>query len=146
MGREVTLLAVSVIALVLFISVGLFFGFWAQDKKVVSTSYSVNSIHLDYMHAQTCGYCQYTKRELEVAVGQLQPYVSLSVWNESLRGQDSATTAIYQKYKNESLFGGFPTIVANGEDMLVGKRNSYEIKRWICSHFENEPPECIESK
>lgn len=142
MGREVTLLAASTIALVAFIVVGLLFGIWAQDKEGDIEVYTAQAIHIDYMHAEWCEYCIYTKNELEAVVLELEPSVNLVVWDEKNRENDVLTSELYEKYKSEELFGGFPTIVADEKNMLVGKRDRVEIKEWICSQFENKPKQC----
>ena len=143
MGRDVALLAASILALVAFISVGVMFGFWAQgngEHRVALAS--VQTVHLDYMHAGWCEYCALTRSDLEAVASELSPRVSLAVWDEARMESDARTRETYERFIGDGLFGGYPTIVANSENMLVGQRSRAEIKEWVCSQFEEKPAQC----
>jgi len=141
------ILAFWVVALVLYIVVGLIFGLivFSTDKQTVQ-KVATQTIYLDYMYADWCEYCPQTSKDLQEVVSEFSDSVQLRFWNEAQRTEDVTTNELYQKYKKEQLFGGFPTIVANEKQMLVGARNKEQIKMWICEQFEQDkrPIQCKE--
>ncbi|PIT84570.1 hypothetical protein COU37_02730 [Candidatus Micrarchaeota archaeon CG10_big_fil_rev_8_21_14_0_10_45_29] len=139
MRRVDLLLFVSCFVLLIIIAAALVHkeGEYARERRG-------DVVHLDFMHANWCGYCINTRADVE-AIAKEIPGVSISVWDEALREEDEATGEIYLKFKQEGLFGGFPTLVASGKkgrEMLVGKREKQEVKEWVCSKFEKMPKEC----
>jgi len=145
MSRDAALLSAFTLVLVGFVIVGILLGFWNQTGgSAVETPASSEIVRLDYMHASWCQYCAGTKEDLETIAFELYPNVELLIWDEANRESDEPTREIYDKYKKEGLFGGYPTIVANEKHTLVGKTEKEEMKSWICTIFENKPDNCIE--
>ena len=144
MGREAALLAAFTFALVAFISVGILVDLMSWDKRGLAVAATAQTVHLDYMHAGWCEYCDCSAVDIEAVARGFEGRVELEVWDESKRGSDGKTAEIYERYKQDGLFGGFPTIVADGKKMLVGKRDRAEIEAWVCAQFENKPEQCVE--
>jgi len=141
------LLAVSIVVLVAYIFFGIIIGFWANDNKIDESSVK-QTVHLDYMYAQWCEYCPQTNKNVVEVTDELSANVKLKIWDESKRTSDENTRQIYEDYKSKQLFGGFPTLVADHKQMLVGARSKQQIKEWICNQFEeqNMPQECTKQE
>ncbi|MFA5108706.1 MAG: thioredoxin family protein [Candidatus Micrarchaeia archaeon] len=102
-------------------------------------------LQVDFLYADWCEYCTQAKPQMVAIASELSPNVKLNLWNEKDRNTSVKTAAIYLEYKRKGLFGGFPTIVANGEkgeSSLLGMKSKQEIKNWLCSQFEHSPNTC----
>ena len=114
----------------------------AANRTVSSAN---NSIQVDYLYADWCPHCRATRPALMSAVNRLGSAVSLNEWNEALRGSDAQVAAIYNQYKSEGVFIGFPTLVAHGpkgESSIAGEQTESELMTWMCAQYVDVPAAC----
>jgi hypothetical protein len=101
-------------------------------------------VTLDVMYADWCGHCSDMKAVVEGTVAKMPSgSVKVNYWNEKLRAIDPQTAAIYKRYKDGGKFRGFPTIVADGNDALVGYEGEAEFTGWLCKQFYDQPFACF---
>ena len=108
----------------------------------VQTEGGMQGIALEFLYLQNCTYCTQYMPAVENAVGRFGGQVRLAVLDASLRNQDAQMAAKYGQYKKAGLFGGFPTLVANGNKSLVGLRSEEEVVDWLCGQFSQKPSAC----
>ncbi len=111
----------------------------------VSTSPTNGSLQVDYLYADWCPHCRATRPALMSAVNKLGSAVSLTEWNEALRASDPQVAAIYNQYKSEGVFVGFPTLVAHGpkgESAIAGEQTEAQLMSWMCSQYVTAPAAC----
>ena len=100
------------------------------------------TVQVDFLYYNNCTYCVQMKPRLQSAAGKFGAQVNVRLLDAELRGIDANVTEAYQKYKMEGKFGGFPTLVADGNSTLVGLRGENEIGAWICNQFTVKPNVC----
>ncbi len=111
----------------------------AQQKAAQAQT---TPVRLEFLYAPWCGHCTAMKPVVEKVASEFPGLVDVKMVDEAERKTDPAVAALYQKYKAEGKFGGFPTIVANGNDSLVGERTEVEFRQWLCGQFDKKPAGC----
>ncbi len=109
------------------------------------TPSAAGAVQVDYLYADWCPHCRATRPALISAVTKLGSSVTLNEWNEALRGSDTRVAAIYNQYKSEGVFIGFPTMVAHGpkgESSIAGEQTEAELMTWLCDQYATMPAAC----
>lgn len=99
-------------------------------------------VNVDFMYYGNCSYCHQMEPELAAAVAEFGGQVEVRKLDAELRGHNQTVTGKYLEYKANGKFGGFPTLVADGNDALVGLRSKDEIRQWLCGQFAQKPQAC----
>jgi len=100
------------------------------------------TVAVDFMYYKDCGYCTQMEPVLANVANQFGPQVKIRVLDAQQRGMNNTVTNLYEQYKAEGKFGGFPTLVADGKSALVGLRSEAEVKTWLCAQFVEKPQAC----
>lgn len=103
---------------------------------------AVKPVRVEFLYADWCAHCVSMKPVVEKAAAEFGSDVQVVLVDEARRKNETAVADLYAKYKKEQIFGGFPTLVANGNSSLVGERSGQEVKGWLCRQFEAKPKVC----
>lgn len=102
-------------------------------------------VKVRFLYASWCEYCQATRPMLDKVAADFGARLKLETVDEARRQSDATAAAMYAGYKERKLFGGFPTLVAEGargESALVGQRSEEEIRVWLCGQYADKPAAC----
>jgi len=114
----------------------------AGGAQVTQPAAQQKAVKVEFLYAQWCEHCTAMKPVVEKVAEQFGGDVQVVLIDEARRKNETAVADLYAKYKKEQIFGGFPTLVANGNSSLVGARSEQEVRGWLCRQFEAKPKIC----
>jgi len=101
-----------------------------------------SEVTIDFLYADWCSHCQ-TMKPILAKYESLLPKDRFEVryWNEAKRSSNATVSATYATYTSKGYFTGFPTFVANGDDLRVGSMPDETFRSWVCSKFSTPKPD-----